>query len=196
MYGIYPELGLLYPPREPSIPAEEKGRAFARWVSAYYSPVPKGVAIAPESLQARVELSDLTPTLCALSKSELEDMTEPSAVLRSGAILQTAGEIHQQNVHRAFLQPDLVLPSVDVVALWCDKSVWVCLWAVKFLQELLEQGSAAGKANRQVQFLEVKNANHFVRYQLLILRLSFPESVLQYHWDEPEQFVRLLSELL
>lgn len=156
-----------------SIPPEGKGNAFLRWCCTYSTPVPDGVPITTQLVQER-DILERTPTLLTLSAEDFEDVTEVSSVLRSGAIVFTSREIHEMNARRTFLDADSVLPNVGIVALWCDQGPWLCVWAVKLLQDILEEEPADGKRKRPVSLFKIHDANHFVRLskaRLSMLRL-------------------------
>lgn len=165
IYGAYDDAGVHYPVRDPSVPLEKKGDAFVRWVSAYYTPMPDVASLTADRLRARVELPDRIPTLLALPPDQFNDIVDLSTVLRSGAVLHTAEEIHQRNARRAFLNAEMVLPDVDVVALWCDQTPWLPLWGIKHLHDILLEKPDTDSKKREVTFLEIQleDNNHFVR---------------------------------
>lgn len=166
IYGISLDNEASYPLRHSSIPLNERNAAFIRWVSAYFTPLPDGVAISAESLQARVELTVPAPTLLTLPPDEFEDLIELTAIEQSSALLDSASDIRLENTRRTFLDADEVLPHVSVVILWCEQSVSFAMWAAKFLHELLGEEITTGKTKRKASIVKMSNANHFVRHPL------------------------------
>jgi hypothetical protein len=147
--------------------------AFMHWCSSYYASIPDRSQITKESLTGRT-IIDQIPTAFTIPPDEFEEMVEFSTVSRSGCVLQTSEQIRENNARRAFLDANLVLPHVAVVMLWCDQTVWISLWAVKYLQELLDEETAPCKKKRDVTFVQIQNSNHFVRiYMCIYIGLQF-----------------------
>lgn len=146
------------------VPFAQKPAAFAQWVSSYFTPPPAGARVTAETIQACAVLPARAPTICTLTAEELADTFEPGVIERSGLMLGSSGllEALQANVRRALLDADAVLPGVDAVALWCDQSVWICVWGTRVLQDVLEEEPAPGKRRRPVSIKKIENANHFV----------------------------------
>ncbi|KIP12769.1 hypothetical protein PHLGIDRAFT_9832 [Phlebiopsis gigantea 11061_1 CR5-6] len=178
VYGIFPDIGMHYPMKSTEYSMEQKPSVFAQWVSSYYQALPAGTSISAEALRARPVLAELPPTLSTLTPEEFARTWDGDVFHRSNGRLTLGGidEAYRANFRRAFLDAGAVLPEVGAVVLWCDRSIWACLWGVKVLEELLLEEPVGGK-KRPVRIMKLENANHFV------------------HWDEPERMVRLLKEI-
>ena len=152
---------MLDPVSDPAVPLDDKPAAFASWVSSYFTPVACISDITRETLRKRAE--EGTPTVQTLSPEDLARIVEGDVIFRSGGLmLQTRPEIHERHTRCTFLDADLVLPDVEVVALWCDRSPWVTVWAAKVLEELLHQERDRGKRRMPTSLVKLENANHFV----------------------------------
>ena len=176
IYGIAPEIpGLTVPFTDPTVPEERKLDVFIDWVSVYTTAVPEGVPITTESLHKHYTVLPRTSTLLALSPEDLERSTDPGANTRSLLVMGTDLGIRQRHARCAFSDADAVLPEVEILAIWCDQSVWLNAWAVKVFHELVQEAPEAGKKKRQTSFVRVKDANHFVS-SYCSLRLAFQGS--------------------
>ena len=161
VYGVYPDLGMLDPISDPAIPLNDKPAAFTSWASGYYAPISSTSHITPDALCNRTE--EGTPTVHALSSTDFTRIVQSDVVFRSGGlILQTSPEIHARHTRCAFLDADAVLPDVEIVALWCDRSMWMTVWGARALEELLREEPGAGKRKRPTSLVKLENANHFV----------------------------------
>ena len=89
-------------------------------------------------------------------------MLDPNVLAGSALIMGTAPEIRERNARRAFLDADAVLPDVDVVVVWAELSVFLCVWGVKVLHEILDENLGELKRKRPVSILKLENTNHFV----------------------------------
>lgn len=176
---------------------EQKPSVFAQWVSSYYQALPAGTSISAEALRARPVLAALTPTLSTLTPEEFARTWDGDVFHRSNGRLTLGGidEAYRANFRRAFLDAGAVLPEVGAVVLWCDRSIWACLWGVKVLEELLLEEPVGGK-KRPVRIMKLENANHFVSIRRRPCSdLPHLTCACQVHWDEPERMVRLLKEI-
>ncbi|EKM50240.1 uncharacterized protein PHACADRAFT_264862 [Phanerochaete carnosa HHB-10118-sp] len=175
LYGVDPDVGMLTPLNDPTIPDGDKGAAIGGWVSGYYTAVPDIAHITPENLRARRE--ERPPALHMMAPDEYERIVEPDNLLRScAAMLQVPQSVRTSHFRRTFLEADTVLPDVKVVALWCDRSVWMLVWSAKVLHELLQEQSGLGQRKRNASLIKIGNANHV------------------YQWDDPERMVQILRE--
>lgn len=177
IYGVSPDIGLTWPLVDPSLSAEQKPDAFVDWVSAYYPALPSEDSIAPDILHTHCTPLQRTPTLRTLPPAVFQRTVDHAASTRSlPLIVATDDGIRQRHARCAFFDADAVLPDVDILALWCDQSVWLTAWGAKVFQDLVRAPAEPGQRKRKTTFLKVENANHFV------------------HWDEPERVIRLLAE--
>ena len=99
-----------------------------------------------------------------LTPDELAETFEPGVIDRSGRILWCMGlaGVLKGYMRRALLDADAVLPNVDVVALWCDQSIWLCVWAAQVLTDTLKEEPVAGGRRRHTNIVRLEGANHFV----------------------------------
>ncbi|GJE91098.1 hypothetical protein PsYK624_072470 [Phanerochaete sordida] len=175
VYGVSPAIGLKWPYADPSIPPAQKPDAFVDWVSAYHPAFPTAPITAP-AVRAHAVSLPLTPTLRTLEKHDFARTVDAGTSARSLNIMATDARIHVAHARRACFDADAVLPRVDVLALWCDQTVWLCTWGAKVFQDFMREPAEAGKRKRRMASLRVRNVNHFA------------------HWDEPERMVRLFAE--
>lgn len=175
-YGASPEIGIPWPFSDPTLSPEDIPYAFTAWASSYCAPLPDGVPITPETLRAHHEVLPRMPTLRTLPPAEFARMTDLGASTRSLLIMNTDPSIRQAHARRAFCDADAVLPHVDVLALWCDHTVWQTALGAKAFLELASGPADPGKRKRRTAFIRLRGANHFL------------------HWDDPERMVRLLAD--
>lgn len=76
--------------------------------------------------------------------------------------MNTDVQIRQRHARCAFSDADVVLPEVEVLALWCDQSAWLTAWGAKVFDDLVQEATESGKRKRRTSFVRVKNANHLV----------------------------------
>lgn len=179
MCGVYSEIGMYFPIKNKKLSNEQKADLFVKWCSGYYNPLPSSAPITTETLQACTLIAERGHTLYSLSHKEQEQSIDPRVLYGSALILTTEDEIRQRNARRTLLDVDAVLPEVDVVLLWADLSVFLCLCGVKVLNELLEEEPAEGKRKRKVSVLKLENMNHFISTHsawlcLMVTILSVP----------------------
>lgn len=163
IYGVDPDIGLKYAFIDPDIPLEKKTQEFARWAASDYSAVPaEAWPITAEIVQQRSVNFDYAPAMHDLPPEEFNRHVEPAIASRPGNILLVPFGIHRLNARRAFMGEDQVLPDVEVLALWCDRSVYISVWGAKVLDELVQEGVREGKHVRSVSISRIPGANHFV----------------------------------
>lgn len=162
-YGVSPEIELYYPMKSTEFSIEQKPSVFAQWVSSYFQALPEGTPVSAEALRVRPVLAELAPTLSKLTPEEFARTWDGDVFYRSNSRLTLGGidGAYRRNFRRAFLEADAVLPDVGAVVLWCDRSIWACLWGVKVLEELLLEEPLKGP-KRSVRIMKLENANHFV----------------------------------
>ncbi|GJE91029.1 hypothetical protein PsYK624_071770 [Phanerochaete sordida] len=175
--GVYSETSLTFPIADASVPLEVTADAFVTWSSAYYVPVPNIASITPDALHTHSKPLPLTPSLRRLDKEEVTRMTDFSVTTRSAIIMTTPIEILQGHTERALMDADAVLPDVDVTGIWCDSSVWVCVWGARVVDGYIRRAPEPGKRKRKIELVKISRSNHFV------------------HLEDPERLVRLWAEL-
>ncbi|KAL5498105.1 hypothetical protein ACEPAH_2235 [Sanghuangporus vaninii] len=77
----------------------------------------------------------------------------------------------QANIER----DDVILPDVKVRVIYGDASIWSITWNTWQLEKDLEKWRRGGRKIRDVRFLLVEGANHFL------------------HWDDPELFLKTVK---
>ncbi|EKM49942.1 uncharacterized protein PHACADRAFT_264395 [Phanerochaete carnosa HHB-10118-sp] len=177
VFGVYPDIGFTWPMADPTIPPELKADAFISWVSSYYTSPPDGIPITAESMHEHYTTLQRMPTLRTLSPEDYQRIVELEPSTRSsGSMLTVDMAIHRKHAHGTFFDADAVLPNADLLYLFCEQTMWTSIWSAKVVQDLIGKAADPGKKKRDVSFLRVKDANHFVQ------------------WDEPERMVRLFAE--
>lgn len=136
---------------------------FIKWVTSDYTPPPADAwPLTAEVVQQRTINADVPEAMRDLDPIERERMIEPGVAFGSGNIMKVDLGILKINAHRCIASRDLVLPDVDILALWCDRSVFICLWGAKVLDDLIrEAAGSAGEQKRKISILRVSGANHF-----------------------------------
>ncbi|GJE91027.1 hypothetical protein PsYK624_071750 [Phanerochaete sordida] len=172
-----PELSTALAPYLRSVVLYAKANAFVDWCSAHYAPISSVADITPEALRARDTPLPATPSLRKLTDEDLARMTNPGVTGRSALIITTAVEIRQTHLRCAFMDAEPVFPGVNILALWCDSSVWDTLWGARVVDELMKEEPEPGKRKRRTELVGIEDSNHFV------------------HLEQPERLVRLLAEL-
>ena len=157
MYGVSPDIGLALPVVDPGREVD----AFIDWTSSYAITVPEGISITAENLLKHYKVLPRIPTLRALSPEDLERTIDSGVYTRSLLIMGTDLGIRQRHARCALSDADAVLPKVEVLALWCDQTVWITAWGAKIFHELVQEAPEAGKKKRRTSFVRVKDANHF-----------------------------------
>ncbi|EKM52062.1 uncharacterized protein PHACADRAFT_212658 [Phanerochaete carnosa HHB-10118-sp] len=175
LYGADLDVGQLPPYSDPAIPVGDKPAAFGNWVTGYFTAVSDLAHITPENLLNRKE--EQLPTLRAMSPDDSERIFEPGNLVRLPvAISHVPQSVYERHFRRTFLDADVVLPGVNIVALWCDRSVYTMVWSAKVLHELLQEQLPPGQRMRNTSLIKLENANHV------------------YQWDEPERLVQILHD--
>ncbi|KAJ2977075.1 hypothetical protein NUW54_g11466 [Trametes sanguinea] len=165
---------------DPTIPAEERERAFTNWVSGYYVH-----GDTPDTLERKTPLLDPPPTLSTLTPEEISRTLSlgPGAPGGSDAHLLHFGiklGLYEPLRKGALYQPpqDLesgdALRNVEVRYVSCERSVWEMPWGTMYLEKELEDARVKRLPLRNVRLVFVKDANHFVQ------------------WDRPEHALRAL----
>ncbi|GJE91716.1 alpha/beta hydrolase [Phanerochaete sordida] len=174
MYGVWPDIGLGSPLDDPAVPPADKAAAFGAWVSGYYTAVRAVGDITPEGLRARTDEEGRPPTLHTLAGDAAARIVEPDNLEASVAFLGVAPSVYAANFARGLGDADAALPRVRVVALWCERSIWLALWAAKEFAERVKDGPVPGGRLREAALVQIEGANHC------------------FQWDEPERLVRIL----
>ncbi|OSD03769.1 hypothetical protein PYCCODRAFT_1434156 [Trametes coccinea BRFM310] len=165
---------------DPTIPPNERERAFTNWVSGYYVH-----GTTPDTLERKTPLRDPPPTLSTLTPEEISRTLSlgPGAPGGSDALLLHFGI--KLGLFESLRKGALYLPAkesesgdalrdVEVRYVSCERSVWEMPWGTMYLEKELDEARAEGLPLRNIRLVFVKDANHFVQ------------------WDKPEHAVRAL----
>ncbi|KAI0635835.1 alpha/beta-hydrolase [Trametes polyzona] len=169
------EGGLYDPLFEDDIPLEERESVFAHWVSGYFEH-----GSTPETLSLKTPLEHPSPTLSRLTPEEVASVLchPPGEPDGSDALVLHRGiEVGLWRSLRLAALADRGRDGwgrVEVRAVTCERSICDCLWARMCLLKEVEDARAKGLPVRDVHFVLIKGANHFVQ------------------WDQPEYLLRAL----
>ncbi|GJE91053.1 alpha/beta hydrolase [Phanerochaete sordida] len=178
VFGARPAGGLTFPVADAAVPVDAKAAAFLGWCSAHYAAVSALGDQTPEALKARDAAPLPTPSsFKGLSQNELAQLVDPGVVGRSALVIATAPEIRTTHTRRALFDADAVLPGVEVLVLWSERSPWITVWGAQVVQGFMSEEAESGKTKRRLELGKVDNANHFI------------------HWEEPERLVQVLVNL-
>ncbi|KAI0334193.1 hypothetical protein GY45DRAFT_1318644 [Cubamyces sp. BRFM 1775] len=164
-----------------SIPVEDRGSAFATWVSGYYIH-----GDSPDKLERRTPLRDPPSTLSTFTPEEVQQMlcSPPGAPGGSDMVVMNIGI--KVGLYDALRKEALYLPAggpaesgniwedVEVRYVSCEHSVWEMPWGTMSLQRELEAARTQSLPMRNVRLVFVKGTNHFVQ------------------WDKPERALHAL----
>ncbi|KAI8989169.1 hypothetical protein BD414DRAFT_486289 [Trametes punicea] len=181
----YPETDPYNPFNDTSLTHEERGQAFTKWITSYFS---HGDTL--ETFERRKPLTTPPSTLAAMSNEDFQATVHvPPGVpggsdwtllhgcltygtfgnLRKGALFLSPRS--PQGAHRHFTVGD-IWADVEVRYVWGDHSVWEVPYAASLLREEVDGAKADGEAIRPVTILRVNGANHFAQW-------DYPERVLE-----------------
>ena len=174
-----------------SLPPPERGRIFGEWVSGYYS---------HRSMTSRnyEDLEFLTPdkvpppTTTRMTLEEIMGMSCSTGAESDMRLQSIDPMILAEQTRRALFDEDVAKawPRVEVEHILCDRSPWVIIDALWWLESLQEQADGKG---RKVTFTRMSEANHFVSVSVEIRPFVKSETLFQPHWDMPEETIRLFA---
>ncbi|KAJ3553766.1 hypothetical protein NM688_g3443 [Phlebia brevispora] len=180
--GEPPLDGVYHPMMHPMAP-EERCRAFLHWCASYYEPIRDISSLDNNTVRARRALHEIsddhtrTPTITRMSPDEFSYTADNDVFQRSGQYMRNIPpQVFYRNAQRALCDTEGILPTVDVIVIWCDMSPSVAAWAAKRLKERVDTARAEGKHTRAVRVINIKDANHFV------------------HWEDPERMVKFFAQ--
>ena len=188
---------IYFPISDESMPLLQRGVAFRRWVSAFYTPLSELTDDA-RAIGERAVVFDTTgeaayrPTTDVLSAAQVEAITTPDVLLRSARFLFTLNDkVCSQNVQRALCGVDGSFPNVQAVLMWCDMSCGPCPVGSKCMADKVQEARVEGRVTREVKVIKLERANHFVRRIPLMTPYTH---IPQLHWHEPDRFLRTIVE--
>ena len=162
---------IYFPAYDKSLPADQIGAVFDKWVGNFYLPysnLPSDVDI----IASRPAMHDLEgterrffPTVSQLTPQELDGWVDGTVMERSARCIHTADlKVWRDNAERALFDcpPDGALRHVDVLALWGNMTVPVCIFAMSELCKRFQQNGHDGKIVRKSTVVKLDGCNHFV----------------------------------
>lgn len=151
-----------------AIPLEERIPVFLNWITGYF---PHGDT--PETLEDKTPLQDPPPTAAALTPQQLADLTcmAPGTTGGSDDDLVFAGS--SLGLFKSLKERALYLPEgadgsdawhkVEIRSVTCERSISPTLWGRIMLKKEYEEAKAKSLPIRDIQFVAIPGANHFVR---------------------------------
>ncbi|KAF8645718.1 hypothetical protein AX16_007587 [Volvariella volvacea WC 439] len=163
---------------------EEIGRHTLLWLTTYYKHAPDFYASAKLDGRFDIRRNGDDSSLNRMTPEDKAEIIQWGAAMRSDiafAPYDKTQKILSEQANRALWDERLaktVLPSVKVITIVCTSSTWYCAWGNAAAREKYAELEKEGKKVRPVSFVEFPGMNHFG------------------HWDEPERWVKLLTEAL
>ena len=168
--GVDPPVGCYFPLRDPSLSPEECRDIFCRWITYYWTPVDDLQSVTEDTRAARKALheelgaNDATarPTVDRMTEQQYKSVVHLPMFLQSYPIIrQITKETHGANFQRAIFNTGALWPNVDILCVWCDRTLAQSVWAARCLlgQAQEEHGSAVV---RRVNVVKLTGGNHFV----------------------------------
>ena len=107
-----------------------------------------------------------TPMLMKIPPEELAGLMEPEVLLRSLKCLNTLdfGVLSKFAASALFdCSPASAFGNVDVVVLWGEMSIPMCLWTAGVMEDRFKEAETKGKHARKAKFVKIDGlANHLV----------------------------------
>ncbi|KAI0833345.1 hypothetical protein BC628DRAFT_1307400 [Trametes gibbosa] len=171
--GLPPPVKEVYIPIfDTTIPLEERVPAFLNWITGYFEH-----GNTPETLENKVYLQDPPPTVSALTPEQLANITcmapgmpggSDDTLVASGVKLGLFASLKE----RALYPPKKddagsngdAWREVEVRFVTCERSISGALWARMLMRKEVEEAKAKGLPMRDIQFVAIRGANHFVRF--------------------------------
>lgn len=120
------------------------------------------------------------PTVKRMSAEEFESVTHPAALRSYLQLGQLTKEKLAENFQKAVFDTGGLWPDVDILCLWCDMSVSVCVSAARYIRDRYRNEGSSPTA-RKVNIVKVPGANHFVsllRLPVLLWRTNNVHSLI------------------
>jgi hypothetical protein len=137
-------------------------------------------------------------TSSRLSKEKLGALVCPENIFRMGTAVGYLPQVYHHAFWRAIFDTHGQWNHLRVVALWADMSVWVCILSGKVMVDMLASTPSEGEVRRPVEMVCLRGANHMVsgrsRDTLYTVSNCSDLRISQYHYEEPEEFLRLVAE--
>jgi hypothetical protein len=202
--GIPSPPGLFSPFRDPRISDSEKPSYFIKWATTYYNSLSSPSKITTEALISRYDMYKATNgdakylrTSLRMSEEKLSTIVCPENLFRMGATLGYLPQVYDSAFRRAVFDTRGLWNHVRVVALWADMSVWSCSLSSKVMADMLASPPREWEVRRPVEMIYLQGVNHMVsdHSQVIVFIVSNCSNlyISQYHYDEPEGFLRLIA---
>ena len=157
-----PPLG--WHPTDGDVNPEEGLAAFSEWVSGYYNHGDHQYQ-AEDKLEYRSPNSGLKNTIATMSEEDVGNTLDSRPGSGSDEILRKTGNrvnAWPANRDNAFFGKADYLPRTKIVYVWGSRGHWETVmgpWAIK---NMIEKAQTDNVRHRKTEFVEVKEANHFV----------------------------------
>lgn len=162
MLGFPPPQEFYLPTRDAAVSLEERAAAFSYHVSKYCTPVDDLDAVTIPFLTERETQQDKSEsTVAVMGPEAVAIVTTVAAFGCWDEVLRTKIQVHSEDLTGALFETGGVWNNVDVVYFWCNVSPWMAIWGAK---NLSDQAAAWKGAMRDIKFVKLANANHFVRF--------------------------------
>lgn len=159
VYGITLPPGLHSPLRDPSMSLERRREEFARWIFCSCDAVKDLDDVTIPLLIEREKNRDPSDNAYdRLSSEDVASVIDFSVFAKYQFIISMPG-VFAKITELALYETQGAWKNLKVVAMWCDKSPWVTVWGAKIVSDRIAKG---GKDTRNVKFVKLENANHFV----------------------------------
>lgn len=167
--GVDVPSGCYIPLADPSLSLDQRREAFCDWIACYSTAVGDLEDVTEDMLAARQVLHEqpdaagpsVLPTVKRMSPEEFASVTHPAALRSYLQLGQLTKEKLAENFQKAVFDTGGLWPDVDVLCLWCDMSVDVCVSAARYIRDRCREEGSASTA-RKVSIVKVPGANHFV----------------------------------
>jgi hypothetical protein len=152
-----------------SLSPEERGRIFGEWVSGYYSH--RSVTSHNyDDLELLKPVTNPPPTTTVMSMEEIVGMTSSLGAESDMRLQRIDPAILEEQTRRAIFDENIAKrawPNVVVEHIWCDRSPWVVIDALWYLETLKSQ---AGGKGRKFTSSQMAGANHYVSTRCGLIR--------------------------
>lgn len=176
-----PETANVYSPfTDESIPKEDRGIYFCRWISSYFTHPAEGLASGDVALLNQDSPSDTKPsTMSQLTADEQVMILDFEPARRADITYYLLDPAVNEGILRnAFSQlagePLPAWPNVPVKSFWGEETVWSVIFSQRKLENWIQQLHGRGKGGgrcwvRTYESHCIPGAHHFVSGVLLII---------------------------
>lgn len=150
--------------------------------ASYFAPFSDLEAVTATALEQHTNLSETSSgpdskyscTLSRMTKEQVAEITYPGVVARSPTPVTrtTLLDVYAPNMQRGLFDTRGTWPNVRVLVLWTDMGLTYCPWGARVLSDMLKEPAGEGEQRRDVNIVQLKDANHFVSTSILSISLS------------------------